>query len=316
MSLNVVGTAVVAVLFTLALCTTIYSYLLHRHDQSFVQWVNTRVDAFATQLWGALATALVITLVLLAMQRSIANDFQRQGLVATVGGDDNLRAVHAVDVLQDLGWLNGDDAVLRGARLNGGNLAGANFTSAYLHNVDFEAADLRETQLGGAKLHAANLRDVNLQAANLRGAALQDSIGWGANLRDADLRAADLRRVNWQGADLRGADLQGANLQDAFLGDADLRGANLAYADLTGATLADTQLDETTVLPDAELVRWESNDTPVFNGHWEPAIDITRYTDPTHPHYWQPEWTHAGYLGYDRWVREGRLDDVADSAFR
>jgi hypothetical protein len=69
-----------------------------------------------------------------------------------------------------------------------------------------------------------------------------------------------------------------------------LRGADLTYA----------QFDENTILPDAEFVV----DNKSFDKHWTPQTDMTRYTNPDHPDFWQPEWATK----YD-WVKRNYYED-------
>ncbi len=130
--------------------------------------------------------------------------------------------------------------------------------------MDFSDADLPEEDFSNANLQRANFSDANLQGANLSEANLQEA--W---LRDANLEGADLSVADLRGASLRGADLEGANLSVA-----DLRGANLYRTNLQGAELTDAVFDDTTTLPD--------------DSNWTPDTDMTRFTDPEHPDFWDP----------------------------
>lgn len=95
------------------------------------------------------------------------------------------------------------------------------------------------------------LKGVNLSKANLKG----------ANLRKANLRDTKLEYANLQYVRLYKANLQGADLKDAILQDADLRAV---------------KFDKKTRMPDSK--------------YWTPETDMTRYTDPNHPDFWQPDW--------------------------
>ena len=53
--------------------------------------------------------------------------------------------------------------------------------------------------------------------------------------------------------------------------------------------------DERTVLPDAEHTGYDANYNRVYDKYWTPDTDMTRYTDPNHVDYWQPEWSAAGF---------------------
>ena len=71
---------------------------------------------------------------------------------------------------------------------------------------------------------------------------------------------AKLYRVNFESTDLVETRLQGA----------DMRNANMKHANLWNA-----------ILPDST--------------RWTAETDMTRYTDPNHPNFWQPDWvTKAG----------------------
>ena len=109
-----------------------------------------------------------------------------------------------------------------------------------------------------------------------------------ASLEDAPLEGADLAGVVLWEADLVGTNLAGANLAGAFLLDADLSvavlkganlegailcGADLEYADLRWTELSGARLDRA-LLPDQSL--------------WSPRTDMGRFTDPSHPDFWDP----------------------------
>jgi len=91
----------------------------------------------------------------------------------------------------------------------------------------------------------------------------------GANLRKADLHEANLRKAN-----LSGANLHKANLTEAKLCGAWLRRVDLGSADLRGADLRMVAMSPETILPDGTL--------------WTPITDLTCFTDPYSPNYWNP----------------------------
>ncbi|MBZ0281656.1 MAG: pentapeptide repeat-containing protein [Anaerolineae bacterium] len=115
---------------------------------------------------------------------------------------------------------------------------------------------------------------------SLRGVELS-----GANLQGANLSRSDLRRVNLWAANLEGANLlelnlhmaalQIANLQEADLSCTNLEGADLWNTNLKWAILWQAKFDETTILPD--------------RSNWTPETDMTRFTDPNHPHFWRSD---------------------------
>lgn len=119
-------------------------------------------------------------------------------------------------------------------------------------------------------LKNGELKSAHLVHANLEGVNLQD-----VPLPNARLALANLRHAKLTRADLKCAYLKGADLQSACLRGTDLRGANLNDVNLIDAHLDDeTLLDTETILPDCT--------------YWEEGTDISRYTNPKHPDFWQP----------------------------
>lgn len=96
---------------------------------------------------------------------------------------------------------------LRGANLEGKNLAQAN-----LEGVDLAYAYGTNTNLAGANLAGANLSRAVVPCATFRGADLRE-----AKLKQADLAGANLQGVNLLGADLTETNLSGADLSGAVL---------------------------------------------------------------------------------------------------
>ena len=100
----------------------------------------------------------------------------------------------------------------------------------------------------------------------------------GANLFEAFLNGGvDLSGVDLSEATLHRADLTDSNLENATLNQADLRGSLLFGTKLFNATLREANLegavfDENTILPDGT--------------HWTEETDMTRFTDPNHPDFW------------------------------
>ena len=93
---------------------------------------------------------------------------------------------------------------------------------AYLQGKDLARINLSDADLRFAFLFRANLRSANLRGAVLTGADLIQAQLQGSDLRDAILTGtyltrADLGQANLQGADLRGAMLRGAHLGQALL---------------------------------------------------------------------------------------------------
>jgi len=49
-------------------------------------------------------------------------------------------------------------------------------------------------------------------------------------------------------------------------------------------------LDETMTLPDAKTIDHDEDENPIFDKHWTPDTDMSRYTNSNHPDFWQPDW--------------------------
>jgi hypothetical protein len=89
-----------------------------------------------------------------------------------------------------------------------------------------------------------------------------------------------------------------ANLQHAGLFNANLQHANLSGANLQHAqNIKTVQFDEKTVLPDAILLtdeygfaKRDEDDNPLYDKYWTTETDMTRYTHPEHPDFWEPDW--------------------------
>lgn len=134
---------------------------------------------------------------------------------------------------------------LRGANLDGVNLAGILLTFARLDHASLRGANLDGAQLETTWLDAVDLTDATLRDAHLDGAALRDSTLAGADLSGAHLPQADLG-----GADLRRAILCDADLTWAYLGDTQLAGADVTGARLSGAVVTGGNLDGIRLDPD------------------------------------------------------------------
>ncbi|MGB8364780.1 MAG: pentapeptide repeat-containing protein [Rhizomicrobium sp.] len=90
------------------------------------------------------------------------------------------------------------------------------------------------TRLKGANLDGLNLANRNLKEVDFSATSLVKAILCGSNLARAslycaDLRGCDLRNANLTGADMRGASFKDANLSFAVLDGADLRAGMMMY---------------------------------------------------------------------------------------
>ena len=146
--------------------------------------------------------------------------------------------------------------------------------------------------LRGADLSGLTLRGILITKADMRGAILRGVDFQEARLLQVDLREADLSHANLQLAYLNNADCAEADLSDA-----QLQRARLINVHLRGATLTGAIFDEKTALPDASTERdtegramWDTRAKLRYRNSWSPDVDMTRYTDPDHPDFWQPDW--------------------------
>jgi hypothetical protein len=218
-------------------------------------WINGEIAwwAWADGAFQNFSTEMmgaVVTFFLFNLVIGVRNE--KKNLIIQLRSKDNATALGALEQIKENGWH--EDGTLRGADLWQANL---------------QAARLLGAELQGAILKYANLQGASLTFANLQGASLR-----GANLQGVDLNQANLQATYVVEANLQRAKLLGANLKGA-----DLRGANLQGADLRGV-----KFDEKTVLPDAQEIYHR------YDKYWTPETDMSRYTDPNHPDFWQPDW--------------------------
>ena len=129
----------------------------------------------------------------------------------------------------------------------------------------------------------AEQQEENADENNLRGSDMA-----GVYLRYAQLEGADLRSANFTGAYLFGANLEGANLSDAVFIGANLIGANLRGAILHGSNFSEAHLIGANLLgTDLRAVYLNGAKLPDKTA-WTDTTDLTRFTNPNHPNFWQP----------------------------
>ena len=235
---------------------------------NFGSGITQFVDGIWPEVIGITFTAFVIDQInrWQEKQRSIRERNER--LIRQIGSTVNDVAKDAAHQAQKLRLLKGENGLLKGADLLEANLRDAHLRGANLTNTDLLHTDLTIAHLEFAILTGANLNHANLTDANLN---------------HADLTGADLLEANLEGAKLGGAKLIGATLEGADLKSALMIGVDLCGANLKGANLAGTRLEgifnykfnKQTILPDGSS--------------WAPGTDMTRYTNPNHPDFWQPE---------------------------
>jgi len=276
-------------------------------------WLDGALQNFSTEVVGAILTFGLIE-VLVGSRKE--QDERIARLVKEVGSSDNVTAKNAVNELRTLQMLATHEGVLRrailpeanlsGADLVGANLSKANLIRAHLEDADLGIANLSEARLIGANLSRVNLwRAIlwrgNLYDANLSGASLMEANLLGADLTGATLEDADLVNANLSGAfliqanlsrtSLFGANLLRVNLRKANLLRVNLRKVNLSGANLTGATLEEVDLRWAN-LAEANFMDtiWGTACLLPDETLWTSDTDMSRYTDPNHPDFWQPDW--------------------------
>lgn len=192
-------------------------------------------------------------------------------------GSDSRRIAEILTYIRDTGLLVGERGLLAGANLTKIVLSETDLSGANLENANLDEANLKGTNLTHAKLNGVKLRGAELGGANLSEANMQEARLWKAKLQGAKLEAAMLQEANLAHAELQKANLHLARLQKTNLTQARLQGVRLLEANLQGANLTNTEFDKETVLPDG--TRYVPNET-----------DMSRYTNPSHSDFWQPEW--------------------------
>ncbi len=214
-------------------------------------WIGSFLfkDGYATNVYTEMLSIVVTVLVLDRLNEWRSVQQRKQTLIREAGSRDNSTALNAVDWLRAEKWLTLDD---ESPLLKDKKLSRANLENAYLYEADF----------------------------------------YKTNLYKANLIYADLSK-----ACLRSAFLHRAILDNTSLYQTDFRQAVLCNVSLRGAKYIETaQFDEGTILPDAlpvkdadgQHIRNEQGHF-VYDKYWTIDTDMTRYTDPSHPDFWQPE---------------------------
>jgi uncharacterized protein YjbI with pentapeptide repeats len=263
--------------------------------------------SYVSNLWTE-AISIGITVIILDRINQWRNSQSRirelkENLIHEVRSVNNTIAIHATNELRDRDWLVGEKGILQGANLENANLQGVDFADTNLQETELSYANLQsarltfanlqEVHLHEANLYEANLAYANLQKAQLYKANLQKADLIGANLVEANIMQADLRQANLEYADLQNAILANVNLQAAYLEKSNLRGAILVNSALQAANLLGAQYNERTALPDAEYTSRDAQGNMLFDKYWTRETDMSRYTNPEHPDFWQPTWIEA-----------------------
>lgn len=278
------GSAIVAVLFLIGIP-------VFENDGPLSQF-GYITNAF-TELLSIGLTVLVLNRLAERREQSRQRGEHLQRVIREMRSPNADEGARAVDEARERGFLT--DGSLSGVNLSGANLSKFGLFRANLSKTNFYGTNLSE-----ARLWESNLSGTQMDLANLNGALLFNS---------------DLSEAVLFGANLRKSQLFNANLSKALLYGADLKGANLCLANLSGAKLKGAHFDETTVLPDSVKLRNDIRPNPTDNKYWTPDTDMSRYTNPDHPDFWQPPWARMGFETWSDWDNAGspEPDDTPDN---
>ncbi|MEM9951660.1 MAG: pentapeptide repeat-containing protein [Chloroflexota bacterium] len=277
--------------------------------------LRTLTGDFYANISSELASIVITVFVLDRLNQRRAKEDRKLELFRKAKSRSNDAAIEAVDQIRHEGiWddflmhhkLNEEKTDFYAVKwsdvdLSRAHLENAYLSRAYLENADLSRAHLENANLSRAHLENANLIRAHLENANLSRAHLENVGLTEAHLENAKLTEAQLENANLSGAQLENAELFGAQLENAELFGAQLenaklfgarlKNANLWIAPLRGAKdITDAQFNEQTVLPDAEHIGYDDDRKPIYDKYWTPETDMTRYTDPNHPDFWEPEW--------------------------
>jgi len=284
---------------------------------------NDNFLGYSTNIFTELLSVGITILVLDRLNERRQRFREKERLQALARSRANQVALNAIEEMRFNGWLEGDESLLQNAYLARANLRTVNLANANLQAARLYRANLQNSYLFRADLQGANLESSDMQEADLRRANLQDCKLMSVNFQDAimgsaNLAGARLTRANLSGTRLRRAvlsetNLYRANLQMAYMISANLAGADMQNANLLGAHLHDVNLvgaklkgarfDEKTILPDStrKSKGRDADGRYFYDKYWSPDVDMTRYTNPEHPDFWQPEWAAQGFDNYRDW---------------
>lgn len=243
---------------------------------SFSENLAGFLQELAPEAVGILVTVFLIDRIIRRRDERNAEESLKWQLVMDAGSQSNEKVKDAIYQLRRKQLLTGKDGILQkadlvSANLEAVNLSGANLQGIFLIGANlcdafFIKSNLQESVLMWVLALGANFQKADLYKANLENANLSEADVSNVNLQMANLSHANLKKTTLQYADLRSADLKGADLQ----------GADLIFSDLQGANFYGCTFDSTTRLPDGSF--------------WEERQDIKRFTDPTHPNFFVPDW--------------------------
>jgi uncharacterized protein YjbI with pentapeptide repeats/uncharacterized membrane-anchored protein YhcB (DUF1043 family) len=244
--------------------------------------------------------------------------------VVTVARARTVTALRSLDVdrrnllanfLRETGLVTGE----QGSLLVGIQLEKVDLSETHLYDFNLSQANLYQANLSHAYLYRANLSHAMLMEANLNhlrayGTNLSYTMLNYANLLHAELQNANLSHASIQIVNLSYAYLDNANLSHAILYQANLSHVNLEKANLRKADFEEVIFDTKIILPEAEWQRWDEDlEEGIYSKYWSTDTDITRYTNPEHPDFWEPEYLKPGYEGdKPTWVTVQETGESSD----
>ncbi len=278
--------------------------------ERFIVDTSTLLGDLVPETFGIIFTVVVIDRLYRSREKERRIENLKRQLVMDASSLSNEKAKDAVHQLTKRKWIVGTKGLLKEADLTRANLkhvilfeanlAGADLRHAILTESNLERINLSKAQLSGANLERVNLGharliqtlwgSTNLERANLEHANLVQSTFIGSNLYQVNLEHSYLIKATLYKTNLETVNFRGANLENADLSKSNLSGAILHESNLMGTNLADTTFDSQTVLPDANLVGYDENNSPIYDKFWTSETDMTQYTDSNHPDFWQPDW--------------------------
>lgn len=160
------------------------------------------------------------------------------------------------------------DKIFEKSNFSYADLKQANFTGAYMRNINLEHAHFpdavfSEVEMEFARLNMADFSDTHLEGVNLRG----------AQLREVKFRGAEIVNVDFANANLQEVDLSGARINGYFT-NCRLDGVFLDGAEIEFALLDDAHFQSTEWLENLDEERLKGLYSIRENYQMEPEVVI------------------------------------------
>lgn len=250
-------------------------------------------DGYITNVFTELISIGLTVFVITEIFKRREIEATKKRLVRQAGSVSHPIAINAIEELRANGWLTVDnDEQL---------LVKAGLVAANLENATLFKADLRDSNLVGANVRGAFLMQANVSGADFGSADVSGAKLTKANVSGTRFAATNVSRARLILANVSGAEFQCANVSGANFGSADVRGVNFYNASLRDVNFQKAIFDEETIMPDAKEIRRLFRPSK-YDKYWTPETDMTRYTDPNHPDFWQPD-LRVGLIGLMRVVQ-------------